>query len=112
MSDWRVPVQDLVQLLEDRGLSVEMGHRPPGRDLRATGDRGAMHVEVALDAAGRVRLTTTWLQDDQAMEPLAVNHQRFSRVRSTEERVTVAGEVASIAALRELLDLLGIYPPC
>lgn len=111
MPDWRVPVQDLVRLLEDRGLSVEMGHRPPGRDLRATGDRGTMHVDVAIDAAGRVRLTTTWSQDDQVMEPLAVDQRRFSRVRSTEKRVTVAGEVASLAELRELLHLLGIDPP-
>jgi hypothetical protein len=105
---WRLPLDDVVRLLEDAGLEVSPGATPPGRDVRAVEARSERYVEVVVDAGGRVRVTTSRLTDDAAREPVVVHGHQFQRVSSHEERTTVTGVVESLHELRGLLRSLRI----
>ena len=106
--DWRIPADAIAAMLQNEGLVVSMGNTPPGRDLRAEGDRGATHIEVAIDATGRIRVTSSHLAEDAAVEPLQMAGRRFGRVRSKEESTTTTGHVESLGELRALLRMLGL----
>ncbi len=107
---WHIPPSDLAAVLEEVGFTVSLGVSPPGRDLRADRELGSAHVEVVLDASGRIRVTTTQLSDEMALPPLEIRGRRLPRVRTVQACTTTTGQISSVADLRDVLDALALGP--